>query len=201
MNTSSRHGNILVISGPSGVGKGTLIQEVAQKDPLVKISVSATTRPPRTYELAGEHYYFVSDSEFDDLITRNEFVEWAKVHEHRYGTLKEEIKKTIESGKDIILEIDVQGAHSIRQSDLARTFTIFISPPSFQDLISRLNQRNTEHPEMIQSRLLVAGKELASIGEYDYIVVNDRLEDAVSQVLNILQQLRKDTPPCQETPE
>lgn len=179
-----QQGNLFVISGPSGVGKGTLISRVLDLHPQIHLAKSATTRAKRAHE--SNEYYFLSDSEFQSKIKHNDFLEWCSVHTHHYGTLKSEVVPHIERGNHVILEIDVQGAEKIR-STFPSLISIFVTAPSMDTLSARLKERNTENESVIESRLKTASQELAAIGKYDYIVVNDRIDTAVSEISDIIQ--------------
>lgn len=180
---------IIIISGPSGVGKGTIIKEVLKQNPQSRIAVSATTRLPRPTEEAGKDYYFLSEEEFDVKIQQNDFLEWSLVHNNKYGTLKSEVEYYLNNGYDVILEIDIQGAHQIKKSH-TRVISIFITPPTFQALIERLQGRNTDHSDVIKHRLAAAGRELSAIGQYDYIVVNKDIPTAIQEVCEIIRQVK-----------
>lgn len=184
-----RNGRIFVISGPSGSGKHAIIKELLLKDPRLVLSVSATTRPARPGEANGKDYYFLSPEEFSRKIENNEFVEWAQVHGHRYGTLRTELLRHVESGKDVILQVDVQGMHGLKKANLDTT-TIFIVPPSLEELRKRLNKRGTESEEALAVRLANAQQELSAQKDYDYVVVNDVLPKAVEEVYRIIEETR-----------
>ncbi|HOJ33471.1 MAG TPA: guanylate kinase [Candidatus Hydrogenedentes bacterium] len=184
-----KNGKIFIISGPSGSGKHAIIKELIDKDPRLVLSISATTRPARPGEVNGKDYYFLSQEEFSKKIENNEFVEWAQVHGYRYGTLRAELLRHIESGKDVILQVDVQGMRGLKQADLD-TITIFIVPPSLEELRKRLNKRGTESEEALAIRLANAQHELNAQRDYDYIVVNDVLPKAVEEVQRIIEETR-----------
>ncbi len=175
---------IFVISGPSGVGKGTIIQQLLTENSDYSLAVSATTRPPRAGEIHGTDYYFLSDSEFDAYIETNEFLEWCQVHTHRYGTLKREILSN--ANKVTIIEIDVQGAEKIRSHQDIRQRHIFIIPPSLDVLESRLRKRNTETDAEIAKRIKEATNELEKKSNYDHIIINNELTQSVFELNNIL---------------
>ena len=186
-----KKGSVIIVSGPSGVGKGTIIRAVIAKMPNIKLAVSACTRKPRPGEKDGVDYYFLDNASFSEKVQNNEFLEWCEVHGNRYGTLKSEVDDAVSKGNDIILEIDIQGAEKIRNK-LNRRVSIFITPPSFEDLIQRLYNRNTDQPDVIKQRVLMAGHELAAIGEYDYIVVNNDINTAVEDITNIIKRFKDD---------
>lgn len=177
-------GLIIVISGPSGSGKGTIVQELIKNQELT-LSISATTRKPRQGEQEGIHYFFKTHEEFEKMIQNNEFLEYAHFCDNYYGTPKKFIEETIQSGKDCILEIEVQGALQIKQTYKDAIF-IFIVPPSLEELRKRLIGRNTENEEVIQKRLERAKEELQLYTEYDYVVDNDTVENAVTRIISII---------------
>ena len=175
-----------MISAPSGTGKGTIINELLDrhKDDVF-LSVSATTRKPRDGEVDGIHYYFKEKDEFEKMISDNGFLEWACFCDNYYGTPKKIVDEKLDSGVNVLLEIEIQGAMKIMESDTDAVF-IFILPPSFEELRRRLINRNTESIDVIEKRLETARDEFGYAEKYDYIVVNDIVEDAVSDVESIL---------------
>jgi len=175
---------IYVISGPSGCGKSTLIQRVLRRLGNVQFSVSYTTRKKRENEKEGKDYYFVSREEFERMIKQGKFVEWAIVHGNHYGTSKKEVDSKGTKG-DLLLDVDVQGAQQIKAKSKRATF-IFILPPSFQELKTRLEVRGLESPDSIRKRLEVARREIRSYSQFDYLIVNDQLEKAVRELESIL---------------
>lgn len=176
-----RKGMLLVISGPSGAGKGTLVAKLLEKDPTFVFSVSVTTRGRRENEIDGVHYHFISDEEYDKLLCEDAFLEHASVHAHRYGTLKSEVYERIGKGQNVLLDIDPQGARSVMEKE-KDCVSIFILPPSYHDLKVRLHTRNTENEEEIRRRLKNARGEIAQMGCYRYLIVNDDLELAFDQL-------------------
>lgn len=176
--------NIIVISGPSGSGKSTLIERLTAQYPDIIFSTSHTTRPLRGSERDGEDYYFVSEERFLKMAERGEFVEWAKVYENYYGTSYKEIETKSKTGKDLVLDIDVQGAGIIKKKYPGALF-ILVAPPSLQDLRKRLVEREQKIDRHIEKRLEIAREELSRYDIYDYIVINDNLEDAFA-VLNAI---------------
>ena len=177
---------IFVISGPSGVGKGTLIQAILHQHPFLCMAVSATTRQPRTGEKDGIEYYFLSQDKFNEYVQNDQFLEWCNVHGNCYGTLKPEVTKKLSTHRAIIIEIDVQGAEKIRTNNDFPQFHIFIAPPSEQILEARLKSRNTENEEVIQQRLLEAKRELLKKDHYDKIIVNNELTQSINELNNVI---------------
>lgn len=192
MENNSRVGNLFVISGPSGAGKGTLLSKVLERIPDAWVSVSATTRNPRPGEVEGKHYYFLDPERFKSLVDQEGFLEWAQVHDNYYGTLKQSVLDHMRSGDQVILEIDVQGAFQVRKA-LPEAHLVFIEPPSLEELERRLRQRGTETNEVISSRMKTAEVELAQKMEYDIQVVNDDLERAVNELVDIINSYANDT--------
>ncbi|RAP37731.1 guanylate kinase [Candidatus Marinamargulisbacteria bacterium SCGC AAA071-K20] len=183
--TSKIKGNIVILSGPSGVGKGTIINGVLKKIASMRVAISATTRQPRREEANRKNYYFMSDYEFDEKIESDSFVEWCNVLNKRYGTLKSEIEDTINEGKDIILEIDTQGAQKIK-AKMPDSILVFIAPPTMKDLEARLINRQTEQEIDIKNRLDKAKLEISEIDKYDFVVVNKEINKAIDSIVKIL---------------
>jgi len=181
----NKKGLLFIISGPSGVGKGTIRKEILQIFPELKYSVSANTRSPRKDEQEGIDYYFVTKEKFESMIRENKFAEWAIVHGEYKGTPIDFLIEQRKKGSDIILEIDVQGARQIKEKFPEGIF-IFIAPPSWKDLVERLQKRGTETKKDLEKRLDDAFNEIKQIGNYDYIVINDELEMAVKEVESII---------------
>lgn len=192
MENNSRLGNLFVISGPSGAGKGTLLSKVIERIPDAWVSVSATTRNPRPGEEEGVHYYFLDKDHFLELVNHDGFLEWAKVHDNYYGTLKESVLEHMKAGEQVILEIDVQGALQVRNV-IPEAHLIFIEPPSLEELERRLRSRGTESDDVISSRMKTAEVELAQKMEYDIQVVNDDLEQAVNELTAVINSFANDT--------
>lgn len=180
-----RKGMLLVISGPSGTGKGTLAQRLLKEDPSFRFSVSATTRVRRSNETEGVHYHFISDERFDQLLAEDAFLEHAVVHDHRYGTLKSQVYESMERGENILLDIDPQGARKVMEKE-KDCVTVFILPPSYKALEVRLHTRNTDDPVEIKRRLGNARGEIEQISRYQYVVVNDKLDLAYEQLYSIV---------------
>ena len=172
---------LLVISGPSGAGKGTLVERLLEKDPSFCFSVSVTTRARRNNETDGVHYHFITEERYDELLAEDAFLEHASVHGHRYGTLKSEVYERMERGQNVLLDIDPQGARAVMEKEPA-CVSVFILPPSYAELKVRLHTRNTEKPEEIQRRLNNARGEIAQMGKYRYLIVNENLELAFEQL-------------------
>lgn len=177
-------GRLIVFSAPSGCGKGTMLAEIL-KDESFRVSVSATTRKPREGEVDGVNYYFITNEEFEKRAANDEFLEHAGYCDHYYGTLKSEVDPYLEKGINVILEIEVQGAMSIRKAR-PDALLVFIAPPSVQELSRRLHKRGTETEEVIEQRVAAAYKELTYAPKYDYIIVNDALEVAVSDFFAVI---------------
>lgn len=192
MENNSRLGNLFVISGPSGAGKGTLLSKVIERIPDAWVSVSATTRNPRPGEEEGVHYYFLDKDHFLELVNHDGFLEWAKVHDNYYGTLKESVLEHMKAGEQVILEIDVQGALQVRNV-IPEAHLVFIEPPSLEELERRLRSRGTESDDVISSRMKTAEVELAQKMEYDIQVVNDDLEQAVNELTAVINSFADDT--------
>jgi len=181
----SERGILFVISSPSGGGKGTLIRRILPKVPRLGYSVSWTTRPPRTVERHGVHYFFVTPEEFTAARARGEFLEWAVVHGHYYGTSRTVVEHELACGRDVILEIDVQGAASVRQLPLD-SVGIFILPPSYEVLRVRLIARKSESLDDLALRLRNARNEIGHYREFDYVILNDEVERASAQLASIV---------------
>lgn len=181
----TRKGMLLVISGPSGAGKGTLVGKLLDRDPSFSFSVSVTTRKKRENEIEDVHYHFISEAEYDKLLREDAFIEHATVHGHRYGTLKSEVYARMEQGQNVLLDIDPQGARAVMEKE-RDCVSVFILPPSYRDLKVRLHTRNTEREDEIARRLHNARGEIAQMGRYRYLVVNDNLDLAFEQLMAIV---------------
>ncbi|WP_214827028.1 guanylate kinase [Exiguobacterium algae] len=179
-------GLLIVLSGPSGVGKGTVCRALREEENNnLQYSVSATTRKPREGEVEGVHYFFKSREEFEDMIKHNQLLEHAEFVGNYYGTPVEWVKETLESGQDVILEIEVQGAFQVKEL-LPEAVFLFLAPPSLQELRNRLIGRGTESEEVIKQRLLVAREEIELMDAYDYVVTNDEVDKAIDRIKAIV---------------
>ena len=176
---------VFVITGPSGVGKGTLISRLLERVPGLELSVSATTREPREGEVDGRDYHFLTVEEFDRRIEREDFLEFATYSGHRYGTLRSEVRRRLDAGHSVVLEIEVQGASQVRAA-MRESVQVFIVPPDPAVLRKRLESRGTDSAEAIDSRLKVAEVELAAQGDFDHLVVNADLERAAAELEGIV---------------
>jgi guanylate kinase len=173
--------DIFVITGPSGVGKGTLIDALRDRHPELRLTVSATTRAPRPGELDGRDYHFLTDQEFDRRLAAGEFIEHALYAGHRYGTLRSELARASEGGHPAVLEIEVQGARQVHEA-IPSALLVFIAPPSLEALRARLEERGTDSSETIARRLVAAKGELEARSEFEFVIVNDQLERAVGEL-------------------
>jgi guanylate kinase len=182
---------VFVITGPSGVGKGTLIRSLRERMPELALSVSATTRAPRPGEEDGVDYHFLTDADFQRRVEAGEFVEHATYSGRRYGTLRSELDRSVRAGRPVVLEIEVQGARQVRRT-LPEALQVFIAPPSRQALRARLVGRGTDDAAQVQARLRTADAELEAQHEFAHVVVNDRLEDAVDELTAIVRDALRD---------
>ena len=179
------HGFLLVVSGPSGVGKGTLVERLLAARPECVLSISTTTRPQRPHETDGVQYHFVAREEFERRRAAGQFLEWAEVHGHLYATPRAFVDEQLRQGRVVVLEVDVQGGSSVRRAH-ANAVSVFICPPSIEALRQRLSKRGTDTAEVIEQRVLNAAGELAQLTEYDYVVWNDELEPAAARLTAIV---------------
>ncbi|MCI8475352.1 MAG: guanylate kinase [Oscillospiraceae bacterium] len=180
-----QRGQLIVLSGPSGVGKSTVIAELLSERPDIYFSISFTTRKPRVGEADGVNYYFVSKEAFEEMIARDEFLEYAQYVDNYYGTSLRLIEEKLSAGTDVLLDIEVQGAAKVREK-CPDAVLIFIIPPSFEELSRRLHGRHTDDEEVIQGRLQKAREEWKEIPSYHYLVVNDKVSHAASEIMAIL---------------
>ena len=171
-------GNLFVVAAPSGAGKSSLVRALLELDSHVQLSVSHTTRAPRGQEKHGREYFFVSESEFDAMVQANSFVEWAAVHEHRYGTSKKAIEERMIEGADVVLEIDYQGALQIKKL-FANAISIFILPPGWDELRARLERRGEDSAAVIELRLKNAAIEVAQVHKFDFVIINELFDRAL----------------------
>ena len=177
---------LLVIAGPTAVGKGTVARRILETNSDIVLSVSATTRQPRKGEVDGVSYFFLSDAEFDRLIESGEMLEFAVVHgTHRYGTPRQPVLAAIEAGKNVLLEIDIQGASQVKEQ-MPEAITVFIAPPSWEELVRRLEGRGTEDSVEMERRLATARIELQAQGQFDHVVINDDVAKCAQSVVELL---------------
>lgn len=181
----ARQPRLTVLSGPSGVGKSTVVVHMRKAHPEVWLSVSATTRKPRPGEQEGVQYFFVDDEQFDKLIANGELLEWAEFAGNRYGTPRKAVLDRLEAGEPVLLEIDLQGARQVRET-MPEARLVFLAPPSWDELVRRLTGRGTESPEVIERRLAAAKVELAAEAEFDTTLVNTSVEDVARELLALL---------------
>lgn len=187
---SSVRSRLVVLAGPTAVGKGTVLARVQELAPELWHSVSVTTRQPRPGEVDGEHYHFISDAAFDSMIENGELVEWALVHnQSRYGTPKKPLEDALAQGRTVVLEIDLAGARQVRAAMPDATL-VFLAPPSFEDLVSRLEGRGTENETERQLRLETAKAEMAAESEFDFTIINTEIDAAARELLDLLGPLR-----------
>lgn len=179
-----RQGRLFVVSGPSGAGKGTLINRILPRLKDTYLSVSATTRPMRKGEQQGREYFFLSPEEFEERINQGDFLEHVDYSSNRYGTLRSEVEKSLGDGKNVILEVDLKGALEVRRQ-MPAAVLVFVAPPQFEELERRLKERNTEADDEIEARLERAREELASQDEFDYIVINESVDKAAGELEDI----------------
>ena len=182
-------GNLFVVAAPSGAGKSSLVNALLELDSHVQPSVSHTTRAPRGQEKHGREYFFVSEQEFDAMVAADAFVEWAHVHNHRYGTSKKAIEDRMATGADVILEIDFQGAIQIKQT-FSNAVCIFILPPSWEELRARLERRGEDAPETIELRMKNAAVEVAQAQKFDFVIINELFDRALFDLKAIVHSQR-----------
>ncbi len=177
---------VIIVSGPSGVGKTTLCKRVMQLDGNLFYSVSATTRPRREGEVHGKDYYFLSVEQFEEWIEKGKLLEWARVYDNYYGTPLDPVIENFERGKDVIMDIDVQGKRQIERNFRGRVVSVFVLPPSVDELLERLEQRGAETPEQFEKRKKLIMRDLEYRWEYDYWLINDDLDKAVGELYSII---------------
>ncbi len=182
---TSVHSRLTVLSGPSGVGKSTVVAELNKTCPGIWISVSVTTRRPRPGEVDGREYYFVDDDEFDRLVADGELLEWAQFAGHRYGTPRDPLNAKIEAGVSCLLEIDLAGARQVKRS-VPDARLVFLAPPSWEELVRRLTGRGTESAEVMERRLAAARDELAAVSEFEVTLVNTSVQDVCRQLVALM---------------
>lgn len=177
---------LVVLAGPTAVGKGTVVRALRDMAPDVYISVSATTRDPRPGEIDGVHYHFIHSDDFDRRVAGGDFLEWAVVHgRHRYGTLRGPVDERLAQGESVLLEIDLQGARQVKAS-MPDAHFVFLAPPSWEELVDRLVGRGTESEEERERRLATAREELAAVDEFDQIIINDSVDRAARELLGVV---------------
>lgn len=187
---SEKKGKIFVISSPSGGGKTTIVRKILSEFPEIIFSVSATTRPKRPDEIDGVHYFFLTEEQFIEKIKNDEFIEWERFYDYYYGTLKTFVIDNIQSGKSVLLEIDVKGALSVKKI-FPDAILIFIDVPTFEELVNRLNRRKTESEADLQKRIDRAKMELSYKDKFDYIFINKDLEEVTSQIKSLIKEILK----------
>ena len=191
---STQHpGNVFIVAAPSGAGKSSLINALLKQEPDIQLSISCTTRAPRPGEVDGEHYRFVSVDDFQSLRTNDQLLEWAEVHGNFYGTPVQPIHEALDTGRDVLLEIDWQGARQVRRF-FPEAIGVFILPPSIEALESRLHQRGQDSAQVISRRLLAAGSEMSHISEFQYVIINQEFNFALAELAAVVKASRLSLP-------
>lgn len=185
-----QRGILFVLSGPSGVGKGTVLEGLMEDYNNINYSISVTTRTPREGEINGDDYFFVSREKFEEMKEKNQFLETAKVHGNYYGTPRHYVEECLSKGEDIILEIDIQGAKQIKK-EFDDAVYIFLLPPNYEELKTRLEKRDSETAESLKRRLKNASEEISEVKNYDYSIVNDKVEETVEEVKRVIKKERR----------
>lgn len=180
-----RRGNLIIISAPSGSGKTSLARAALVRVPRLSFSISHTTRSPRRGEVNGEHYFFVGEPEFQKMIQEDAFLEWAHVYGNYYGTGRAFVDRELNTGHDVLLDVDVQGAHKVRLQ-MPEAISVFVFPPSYQVLVERLQGRGLDDASVIDSRLQIARQEIREYSKYDYLIINDLIEQSVNELQSII---------------
>jgi guanylate kinase len=178
-------GHLYIVAAPSGAGKTTLVRLLLENDPGIRLSISSTTRPPRPGEMNGREYHFVVVADFVESVSRGEFLEWAEVHGNYYGTAKHWVESEMTAGRDILLEIDWQGAQQVRKS-FPQAIGMFILPPSIEALEDRLSSRGTDSATTIARRIAAAREEMRHVDEFDYVIINDDLQRALGDMISVV---------------
>ena len=182
-------GHLYIVAAPSGAGKTTLVRMLLESDPAIRLSISCTTRAPRPGEEDGREYHFVDVPDFVERVSRGEFLEWAEVHGNYYGTSKRWIEAEMTAGRDVLLEIDWQGAQQVRKA-FPQAIGVFILPPSLAELERRLSGRGTDSADVVERRLAAAREEMRHVGEFDYVIINDQLSQAIDDLSAIVHSAR-----------